>query len=70
MALFLDAGQVAANRRDFELAEFDIAWGIGARFHGPHFNALRLEVGARPRRAPDHLRRIAAILMMNTRLGA
>ena len=44
MALFLDAGQVAANRRDFDLAEFDVAWGVGARFHGPHFTALRLEV--------------------------
>ena len=44
MALFLDAGQVAAHRRDFDLSEFDVAWGLGARFHGPHFNALRLEV--------------------------
>jgi hypothetical protein len=44
MALFLDGGQVAANRRDFDLAEFDVAWGLGARFHGPHFTALRLEV--------------------------
>ena len=44
MALFLDAGQVAADRRDFDLGEFDVAWGIGARFHGPNFNALRIEV--------------------------
>jgi len=44
LALFMDAGQVAANRRDFDLAEFDVAWGVGARFHGPHFTALRLEV--------------------------
>ncbi len=44
MALFLDAGQVAANRSDFDLDEFDVAWGLGARFHGPHFTALRLEV--------------------------
>jgi hypothetical protein len=44
MALFLDAGQVAANRREFDFAEFDVAWGIGARFHGSNFNALRLEV--------------------------
>ena len=43
MALFLDAGQVAANRQDFDLAQFDTAWGIGARFHGPNFNALRIE---------------------------
>jgi hypothetical protein len=44
MALFLDAGQVAHDRRDFDLSQFDVAWGIGARFHGPNFNALRLEV--------------------------
>lgn len=44
MALFLDAGQVAPNRRDFSLSEFETAWGIGARFHGPNFNALRIEV--------------------------
>lgn len=44
MALFLDAGQVARDRRGFHLAAFDVAWGIGARFHGPTFNALRIEV--------------------------
>jgi hypothetical protein len=44
MALFLDAGQVARDRRDFDLDEFDVSWGIGARFHGPNFNALRVEV--------------------------
>jgi hypothetical protein len=44
MALFLDAGQVARERRDFDLSRFDTAWGIGARFHGPSFNALRVEM--------------------------
>jgi len=44
MALFLDAGQVAPERRQFDLDAFDVAWGIGARFHGANFNALRLEV--------------------------
>jgi len=44
MALFLDAGQVAPNRRDFDLAAFETAWGLGARFHGPNFTALRIEV--------------------------
>lgn len=44
MALFVDAGQVAADRGDFDLGEFDSAWGIGARFHGPSFNALRVEI--------------------------
>jgi hypothetical protein len=44
MALFLDAGQVARDRHDFDLSLFDVAWGLGARFHGPNFNALRIEV--------------------------
>jgi hypothetical protein len=44
MALFLDAGQVAPNRRDFDIDEFDVAWGIGARFHGPSFTAFRIDV--------------------------
>jgi len=44
MALFIDAGQVAADRRDFDFDEFDVSWGIGARFHGPSFNAFRVEV--------------------------
>jgi hypothetical protein len=44
MALFFDAGQVAADRRNFDLNEFDTAWGLGARFHGPNFNAVRIEL--------------------------
>lgn len=44
MALFLDAGQVAANRRDLRVSEFETSYGIGARFHGPNFNALRIEL--------------------------
>lgn len=44
MAIFLDAGQVARDRDQFEVANFDVAWGLGARFHGPAFNALRLEL--------------------------
>jgi hypothetical protein len=44
MAIFVDGGQVAPSRAEFSLSEFDVAWGIGARFHGPNFNALRLEV--------------------------
>ena len=43
MALFMDAGQVAPNRRDFDVSEFETAWGIGARFHGPNFSAVRIE---------------------------
>jgi hypothetical protein len=44
MALFLDAGQVARHHRDFDFSAFETAYGIGARFHGPNFNALRLEL--------------------------
>ena len=44
MALFMDAGQVASDRRQFDLNEFDVDVGIGARFHGPAFNALRFEI--------------------------
>jgi hypothetical protein len=44
MAVFVDSGQVAADRRNFRLSDFDTAWGIGARFHGPTFNAFRVEV--------------------------
>lgn len=44
MALFLDAGQVAADRRDFRTRDFETSWGLGARFHGPLFTALRVEV--------------------------
>jgi hypothetical protein len=44
MALFLDAGQVAPDRHDFHLRDFEVGWGVGARLHGPTFNALRVEV--------------------------
>ncbi len=44
MAVFLDAGQVAADRRQFRAGDFETNWGIGARFHGPMFTALRVEV--------------------------
>ena len=44
MALFLDAGQVAPTQHDFDFSSFETAWGLGARFHGPNFNALRVDV--------------------------
>jgi hypothetical protein len=44
MAIFMDAGQVAAERRQLEITQFDVDVGIGARFHGPSFNALRVEI--------------------------
>ncbi len=43
MAIFVDAGQVAAERRDLRVRDFDTAWGIGVRVHGPTFTALRVE---------------------------
>ena len=44
MAIFMDAGQVAPDRRQLEAKKFDVDWGLGARFHGPAFNALRVEI--------------------------
>ena len=44
MALLVDAGQVQADRRDFQIREFEVNWGIGARFHGPTFTAFRVEL--------------------------
>lgn len=44
MAVFYDTGQVAHDQSDFRSARFESAWGLGARFHGPNFNALRIEV--------------------------
>ncbi len=44
MALFLDAGQVAPDYHDFTAGALETAWGLGARFHGPNFNAFRIEV--------------------------
>jgi outer membrane translocation and assembly module TamA len=43
MALFIDAGQVAADRHDFRMGDLETAWGIGARFHGPLVTAFRIE---------------------------
>jgi hypothetical protein len=44
MALFLDAGQVAPTWDAIERKRFETGWGLGARFHGPTFMALRLEI--------------------------
>ncbi|MFA5910266.1 MAG: BamA/TamA family outer membrane protein [Vicinamibacterales bacterium] len=44
MAIFLDAGQVAADRKQFRAGDLETSWGLGARFHGPLFTALRVEV--------------------------
>jgi hypothetical protein len=44
MALFLDAGQVTTDRSQFDLGALEMVWGIGARFHGPTFNAFRIDI--------------------------
>jgi hypothetical protein len=44
MAIFLDAGQVAADRHEFRASALETNWGVGARFHGPNFTAFRLDV--------------------------
>jgi hypothetical protein len=44
MAIFYDAGKVAAERRHLDFHDMRSNWGIGARFHGPSFTPLRIEV--------------------------
>jgi outer membrane translocation and assembly module TamA len=44
MALFVDAGKVASERRDLDLDDLKTAYGIGIRFHGPTFTPLRIDV--------------------------
>lgn len=43
MALFVDSGAVAPRLADIERTDFESGYGIGARFHGPAFTALRLD---------------------------
>jgi hypothetical protein len=44
MAIFVDAGKVAAARSDLDLHGLRTAYGIGARFHGPTVTPLRIDV--------------------------
>jgi outer membrane translocation and assembly module TamA len=44
MAIFVDAGKVTRVRSDLDFTGLKKAYGIGVRFHGPHFTALRLDV--------------------------
>ena len=44
MALFVDAGQVAAETRQFKLGDFETSYGIGLRVHGPRITAFRVEL--------------------------
>ena len=43
MALFYDAGKVAADRSDLDFDGLKRSYGIGARFHTPRATALRIE---------------------------
>lgn len=44
MALFYEAGKVAARAADLDLTGLRRSFGIGARFHAPSATALRIEV--------------------------
>ncbi len=44
MALFTDAGKVAAKRGDLNFDHLHNDYGIGIRFHGPKFTALRVDL--------------------------
>jgi hypothetical protein len=44
MAIFVDAGKVAMDRRDLDLRRLEKDAGIGVRFHSPISTPLRLEV--------------------------
>lgn len=44
MALFVDAGKIAHERRDLDFDDLKTAYGIGMRIHGPTFTPLRLDV--------------------------
>ena len=43
MALFVDAGKVAARRRDLNFEDLRTSYGIGARFHAPAATVLRAD---------------------------
>jgi hypothetical protein len=44
MALFVDTGKVAPERRDLDFDNLKTAYGIGFRVHGPNFTPFRLDV--------------------------
>ena len=43
-ALFVDAGKVAANRRDLTLRDLDVSYGVGFRVHSNSAFAARLDL--------------------------
>ena len=44
MALFLDAGKVAARRADLDFNDLNSSYGLGMRVHTPAATALRIEI--------------------------
>ena len=44
MAVFYDAGKVAARRSDLDFDGLKSDYGLGFRFHGPMFTPLRIEL--------------------------
>ena len=50
MALFVDSGAVGPRLRTLDRHQFQTAYGIGARLHGPAFTALRVEAARGSRR--------------------
>ena len=43
-ALFVDAGQVVAERRDFKLRDLDVSYGVGFRVHSNSAFVARLDL--------------------------
>ena len=43
-AVFYDAGQVAAHKRDLDLHRLQTDYGFGVRFHAPFATVLRIDV--------------------------
>ena len=43
-AFFVDAGKVAAERRDFDLHDLDVSYGVGFRFHSNSAFVARLDL--------------------------
>jgi outer membrane protein assembly factor BamA len=44
MAVFVDAGKVAARRADLDFRHLAVSHGVGIRFHTPSSTVMRLEV--------------------------
>ena len=65
MALFYDAGKVAARREDLDFGDLEDSYGIGMRMIGPEGYAFRARSGAQPgAQRASHLQRGRSILTM------